>query len=334
MRKLNKGQSYISPSPIIGQETQIAYAEKTDTDIDINDMRHETAEQRHERVISRYNERLEKKAERFVQGCDSVYNLRILNYPHGQQLTYYNNPVEYHHRPHEKLSRNYQSRERTEEEQQHCINVSLARTKNTIYNIARSHNWKWFVTFTFNRTQTNASDFFLVMKRMSRNLRNTKQRKCPDLKYIIVPELHSDKTNYHFHGLFAGCDELQFVFSGHFDKKGRPIFNIPNWKWGFSTATLIDDSAAASSYICKYITKETERYLYGQRRYLSNAPKTQAEKHLVENSRFEIITDVADDIRYMKDVTVQAAHRKCTYIELPPDTMEVLNMDPTKPLTN
>lgn len=333
MRKLNKGQACLSNSPIIGQETSVEYAVKTDTDIGISDMYRETIQQRHERVISRYNEMLEKKAEQFVQGCDSIYNIRILNYPHGQQLTHYNNPVEYHRKPHEKLSRNYQSRERTEEEQQHCINVSLARTKNTVYNIARSHNWRWFVTFTFNREKTDAGDFSAVMKRMSRNLRNTKQRKCPDLKYIVVPELHLDKTNYHFHGLFAGCDELKFVFSGHFDKSGRPVFNIPNWRWGFSTATLIDDSAAASSYICKYITKETERYLYGQRRYLSNAPKTQAEKYLVENSRHEIIAAVADDIQYMKDVTVKAAHRKCTYIELPPDTMEIYT-ETAEPLTN
>lgn len=333
MRKLNKGQACLSNSPIIGQETSVEYAVKTDTDIGISDMYRETIQQRHERIISRYNEMLEKKAEKFVQGCDSIYNLRILNYPHGQQLTHYNNPVEYHRKPHENLSRNYQSRERTEEEQKHCINVSLARTKNTVYNIARSHNWRWFVTFTFNREKTDAGDFSAVMKRMSKNLRNTKQRKCPDLKYILVPELHLDKTNYHFHGLFAGCDELKFVFSGHFDKSGRPVFNIPNWRWGFSTATLIDDSAAASSYICKYITKETERYLYGQRRYLSNAPKTQAEKYLVENSRHEIIAAVADDIRYMKDVTVKAAHRKCTYIELPPDTMEVYT-ETSESLTN
>ena len=58
MRKLNKGQSYIAQSPIIGQGAQIVYAEKTDTDIDISDMYRETAQQRHERVTSRYKEML------------------------------------------------------------------------------------------------------------------------------------------------------------------------------------------------------------------------------------------------------------------------------------
>ncbi len=327
MKNLIRGQARISESsdcPIIGQGTYIEYGEKTIDDIDICDIFHETKEQRHERVTKRYNEMLEKKADKHVQGCNRNYNLRVLNYPCGQQIVYYNNPVEYHRKPHEKLSRTYQSRERTDEERKHCIDVSLKRTKNTIYNIARSHKWRWFVTFTFDRTKTDASDYDEVMKKMSKNLRNTKQRKCPNLKYIVVPELHDDKTNYHFHGLFTGCDELQFIFSGKFDKKGRPIFNIPNWSWGFSTATIVGDIGSASNYICKYITKESENYLFGKRRYLSNAPKTESEKYLVENSRYELITDVADDIRYMKDCTVKQAHRKCTYIELPPDTLEIL----------
>lgn len=320
MKNLTRGQSHISGSPITGQDAHVEYDAKTDTDIDICDIFHETGQQRHERVTRRYNEMLEKKASE--QYTDGAYNLRILNYPHGQQITYYTNAVDYHQK-HENLARSHRNTERTEEERQHCINVSLARTRNNIYNIARSHDWRWFVTFTFNRTRTDADDFAEVMKKMSNNLHNTKQRICPNLKYIVVPELHADGRNYHFHGLFSGCDELRFVFSGKFDGQGRPIFNVPSWTWGFSTATLVDDSAAASNYICKYITKESEGYLFGQRRYLSNAARTQAEKYLVETGRHELIAGVADDIRYMKDISVTEAHRKVTYMELPPGTLEV-----------
>ena len=318
-KNLIRGQARIAESPIIGQ---IDYDVKTSADIDICDILHETKEQRHERVVKRYNEAVEKKTEKFLQGCDSVYNMRVMDYPHGQQVVYYNKPVGYHRKPHENLSRTY-SRERTDDERQHCIDVSLKRTKNTVYNIARSHDWKWFVTFTFGREKTDATSYEEIIKKISVNLHHTKERKCPNLKYIVVPELHSDGKNYHFHGLFAGCDELRFVFSGHFDKKGRPVFNIPSWTWGFTTATLVGDSGAASNYICKYITKETENYLFGKRRYLSNAKKTEPKKYLVENSRHDIITEVADDIKYIKDCTVKQAHRKCTYIELPPDTIEI-----------
>lgn len=324
MKNLIHGQSYLSDTdcPIIGQ-TDIAYDTKTATDVDIADMHRlfETKEQRRQRAEKRCMEMCaEKMLDR--ESVYNTYNLRLTNYPHGQQVVYYTNAVACQ-KPHEKLERSYHNTERTEEEREHCINVSLARTKNTIYNIARSHDWKWFVTFTFNRTKTDASDFKAVMKRMSRNLDNTKQRKCPNLKYIVVPELHADKANYHFHGLFAGCDELQFVFSGKFDKRGRPIFNIPNWSWGFSTATLVDDCGAASNYICKYITKETENYLFGQRRYLSNASKTEPEKHFVHNTKMEVVESVGDDIRYMKELVVKEAHRKITFIELPPDTVEI-----------
>lgn len=326
MKNLIHGQSCISPDcPIIGQDGQavMVEGEKQVYDIDISDMHglFETREQRHERIERRYNEMLaERELER--QCPENTYNLRMYNYPHGQQLTYYTNAVAYHTK-HEKLDRSYHNTERTKEEREHCINVSLSRTKNTVYNIARSHDWKWFVTFTFNRQDTDASDFKEIMRKMSKNLDNTKQRKCPNLKYIVVPELHLDKTNYHFHGLFSGCDELQFVFSGKFDKKGRPVFNVPSWSWGFSTATLVDDSGASSNYICKYITKETEHYLFGQRRYLSNAPKTEPKKHFVNNTKMEIVNNVADDIRYIKDIVVKEAHRKITIMELPPDTVEI-----------
>lgn len=321
MKNRIHGQSYFSDSMEISQDI------KSESDIDIDDIDRmiKDAElikqQKHDMLVENYNRRMTDKVERFT--ADTAYNVRLFNYPCGQQLSYYSKAVAYNSKTHEKLTRSYKNEKRTEEEEKHCIDVSLARTKNTIYNIARSNEWKWFVTFTFNREKTDASDHDVIMKRMSKNLDNTKQRRCPNLKYIVVPELHSDKTNYHFHGLFTGCDELQFVFSGKFDKKGRPVFNIPSWSWGWSTATLVGDSASASNYICKYITKDTEHYLNGKRRYLSNADRTTAEKYFIENSKTDIITEFADDISYIKDVVVKPAYRKCTYIELPPDTIEI-----------
>ena len=37
----------------------------------------------------------------------------------------------------------------------------------------------------------------------------------------------------------------------------------------------------------------------------------------------EIVESVADDIRYMKELVIKEAHRKVTFIELPPDTVEI-----------
>lgn len=247
-------------------------------------------------------------------GTGGSYNAKLYNYPTGQHVIIYDRTIT-KRKKNENFTRAYQNEDRTDEQREHCIAVSMARTKNSIYNIARSHIWKWFVTFTFNRQKTDACDYELVVKRLIKNLDNTKQRKCPNLKYLIVPELHADGENYHFHGLFADCDELDFIFSGKFDRKGRLIFNVPSWSWGFSTATLVGDTSRASGYICKYVTKQTERYLYGKRRYFSNAGRTDAENLVID--KYEFLEIYADDISYMKDVCIAEAQQHVTYIEMP-----------------
>ena len=60
------------------------------------------------------------------------------------------------------------------------------------------------------------------------------RRKNENMKYLVVPELHKDKKHYHFHGLIADVDNINFEDSGHTDKNGDIIYNIPDWKYGFS----------------------------------------------------------------------------------------------------
>jgi len=122
----------------------------------------------------------------------------------------------------------------------------------------------------------------------------------------------------------ADCDELEFVFSGHFDDNDRPVFNIPQWSYGFTTATLIEDTARASSYITKYVTKTSEQYLKNKHRYYTNRNtlRTPPEK-LVVNDTVDFIKTYADDITYMKDITIKPAHRKCTYLEMPYNNIPV-----------
>ena len=51
--------------------------------------------------------------------------------------------------------------------------------------------------------------------------------------------MHSVGKAWHFHGLLANCDNLTFNDSGHIDKRGRIIYNLTNYKLGFSTATKV-----------------------------------------------------------------------------------------------
>ena len=48
--------------------------------------------------------------------------------------------------------------------------------------------------------------------------------------------------------------------SGHTDKQGHKIFNLPQWSLGFTTAIeLYDDYQKAVGYVCKYVGKQGEK---------------------------------------------------------------------------
>lgn len=144
---------------------------------------------------------------------------------------------------------------------------SHRRTVNTIHDIARCEKWTKFYTLTFSPSVVDRQDFNACMKKARTWFNNLKKRYAEDLKYLIVPELHADKKSWHIHGLVCNDVGVKYVDSGKRDKKGRVIYNIDNWRFGFSTATDIEDTYKASSYILKYITKELCEMSLGQRRY-------------------------------------------------------------------
>lgn len=206
--------------------------------------------------------------------------------------------------------------ERSEESIEHSKSVSLSRSKNSIYNIARSNEWQWFITLTFERNNTDASDYDMITCRLHTFMNNLQKRKCPDMKYIIVPELHDDKINYHFHGLLSGVDNLRFCFSGHFDKNDNPVYNILDWKYGWTTATQVKDSDKASSYITKYITKDTDLKLKNKRRYMCsrNIERAKPSYHILDEEEF--LQTYSDRITWAKNIKVPAAHQSINYYEL------------------
>ncbi|MFR5684267.1 MAG: hypothetical protein ACLUD1_09525, partial [Clostridia bacterium] len=114
---------------------------------------------------------------------------------------------------------------------------------------------EYFVTFTFNRQKIDSSNYELLTEKVRIWLSHLKQRYAPNLKYILVPELHKDGVHYHFHALIANTGNIDFIDSG-VKHNGNTIYNIGNWKFGFTTASKVIDSARASSYITKYITKD------------------------------------------------------------------------------
>lgn len=140
------------------------------------------------------------------------------------------------------------------------INISsLRRSKSKILDYALADTFDYFVTFTIDPSKLDPLDHDLTKKHLSIWLRSLRY-KSPDLKYVIVPELHKSGA-IHFHGLFKNLNQtltpsLTKTGRKRFDKSKRQVFNLPAYKFGFSTAVKMDKSPAAAYYITKYIKKE------------------------------------------------------------------------------
>lgn len=160
---------------------------------------------------------------------------------------------------------------------------SLYRTRSKIFDYANSNKWEWFVTFTFDSEKVDRFNYLEISKKFSKWLTNMRFQYCPDMKYLVVPELHKNGA-YHFHGLFSDCvsldfscavDNREFLKSGKINRNfgkdfkinGEQIYNIKKYKLGFSYCMKVRDTKKISNYIVKYITKEFVSSVKNRKRY-------------------------------------------------------------------
>lgn len=193
--------------------------------------------------------------------------------------------------------------------------ISASRTIHKIYDIARSNYWEWFLTFTFSPEKVkDRTDYKELSSKLS-NWLSRMRKECPDMVYLVVPELHKDGKSYHFHGLFANIDNLGLVDSGKVDKNGNTIYNVGSYKFGFTTAERIRDLGRSCSYLSKYITKDLCVVTKGKKRYWSsrNVKLPVVEELHLEISEVERIRMFMKGSTYVK--SVQSPYTDVTYIE-------------------
>ncbi len=151
---------------------------------------------------------------------------------------------------------------------------SIHRTRNMIEDLCICNQFDWFCTFTFDPSRVDSFNVDKCRRLMNHWTRNAKQRHSPDLKYLIVPELH-ESGRIHFHALLRGFNGQ--IKDAHLTQNGRKVYNIKNWRFGFSTAVKIDNIEAVSRYIRKYITKDMI-LLSGKKRFFCSQNLIRPEK--------------------------------------------------------
>lgn len=144
-----------------------------------------------------------------------------------------------------------------------CVESSIKRTRTTLSDLCLCNKFDLFCTFTFDPKRFDSKNLLSCRRYMNTWIRNAKSRHSPNLKYLIVPELHKSGA-IHFHALFSGFEGC--LKDSKHTANGRTVYNIKNWSFGFSTAVKIDNIMAVSSYIRKYITKDM-LLLPGKKRY-------------------------------------------------------------------
>lgn len=154
---------------------------------------------------------------------------------------------------------------------------SMRRARAKLRRLALANDFQYFVTLTLDPSRIDRYDGAAVVRALGRWCDNMVRRH--GLRYVLVPERHKDGA-FHFHGFMAGPGLLVRDSGVCWD--GRPVFNLPQWSFGFTTAqALYGDYHAAVGYCCKYIGKQAGERPLG-RWYYSGGDLREPEKILAD----------------------------------------------------
>jgi hypothetical protein len=147
------------------------------------------------------------------------------------------------------------------------LEASIARTRAKIYELAICNAWNYYCTFTISPKHYERSDLPNLKTKLLKWINNYNTRHNIKISYLILPELHADKTNFHFHGLLQGLPIshlTKFLETERLPlnlliliKQGREIYNWTAYAQTFGHCALekVISARAISAYIQKYIKK-------------------------------------------------------------------------------
>lgn len=132
-----------------------------------------------------------------------------------------------------------------------------SRIIETVFEYAYSNSFDWFFTMTFSPDVCDRSNYNDCCEQLKKFTKFLCKHNC---RWIMIPEYHSDERCYHFHGLFSGNIEMVRAISAKSGRKlvinHKQIYNCPAYKYGWFTASKIDNQQKCVYYLLKYMTKE------------------------------------------------------------------------------
>ena len=171
---------------------------------------------------------------------------------------------------------------------------NIRRARQKALHIAMLTSFTHFITWTLDKRKINCCDLSEVNSVLKTFLKNCALRY--DLTYLVVPELHKSGA-IHMHGLING--NMKLVDSGHRYWGGRIIYNMPQWKYGWTTAIpMHGDQRQIAYYLTKHIN-DTERRILGNYYYAGgNNLVRKPETELCDLNYDEVIVDKVYSVPY------------------------------------
>lgn len=243
-----------------------------------------------------------------------MYNVKHLQYPDGYETRVYTRTysrgvkpvyqdVLFLDNPFTGKEGNYPfdyilSDEEIEHRKERSLMVSKKRAVNNIYNLARCNEWLWFVTMTFNPQLIDSFDYDVCSSKLSQWLKDLRKSDS-SLMYLFVPEQHKSGA-WHFHGLITceNASALRLSDSGKRDRSGKVIYNIGRYRYGFTTATDVENNEAVTKYITKYVTKDMLSHIKGKKHFWAsrNLSRPRIDEEFLDAGEIRALTGIHEDL--------------------------------------
>ena len=148
------------------------------------------------------------------------------------------------------------------------LSNNIVRTKRRIFDLAMCNPWEWYVTLTLDERKQDRNDLQRYIKDLGQFVRDYRKKYNVEIKYLLVPELHT-KGGWHLHGFFMNIrqedlreltlnEKLPYTIRKEL-QNGRKLYTwLPYSKrFGYTCIERIESQEKISSYITKYITKNS-----------------------------------------------------------------------------
>ena len=145
------------------------------------------------------------------------------------------------------------------------LDVNISRARSKVLEYAICNPWDYFVTLTLDKRKYDRTDLGKFNRDLGHWLRNYQSKHGIAIKYLLIPELHSDGQNWHMHGFLMGLPAghlSDFVPGVHPQKlidAGYKNWDAYATKFGFVSVDTIRSHEGAARYVTKYVSKNLDK---------------------------------------------------------------------------